>query len=261
MSEKKKGNEEEKEISRRSILGSIGLGATGSFGLFADEVQGKTPELPHDLVELEGQQRKQAIIRAKSTDDFGLLRKHFEEVHGFTVDESDVEVYRLVFKDKNRAPGTLVTFGLENKAGNSSPNEAKLGLSFTNDTLFDSKGQLLWENDGEIELNFATVSNGRVETKNKKIPESTGVQGENVSPQAVGQCTACKEIVKYACEYGCGLSATAICLAIGLANVVAGAACSVIAEVVCNNIDLAEDCRLPAGQVCYDLGYCDTPPL
>lgn len=262
MSEENGSGDDSQELSRRNILGAIGLSATGSFGMLSSEAHAETVDNLPELIELTGEKRKKAIDDARNTDEFKLLHRHVEDTYGFTVDKSDVEVYRLVFKDRNRPPGTIVTFGLNNNENNSTVREAKIGLSFSGSELFNAKAQLLREDSDGMRLNVASVSDGEINERIvKKTSESIEVEGEDVSSEDVGKCAACKEIVKYVCKHGCGLSATAICLAVGLVNFVAGAACSVIAEVVCNNIDLADDCRLPAGQVCYNLGYCDTPPL
>lgn len=262
ISEENGRDDDSQELTRRNILGAIGLSATGSFGMLSSEARAETTDALPELVEVKGEQRKKAINEAQNTDDFNLLRRYFEDTYGFAVDKSDIEVYRLVFKDRNRPPGRIVTFGLENNESNSTVREAKLGLSFSAGELFNAKAQLLREDSDGIRLNVASVSDGEInERVVKKTSESIEVEGEDVSANDVGECTACKEIVKYVCKYGCGLSATAICLAVGLVNFVVGVACSVIAEVVCKNIDLTDDCKLPAGQVCHDLGYCDTPPL
>ncbi|WP_128476080.1 halocin C8-like domain-containing protein [Halorussus pelagicus] len=254
---KDKNSDKDSRISRRSLLGTIGL-STAGLGIRSDSVRGEKSE----LIELKRAQQKSIVDKAQNQPEFEQLSNHFEEQYSFTVNKADVEAYRVISKDEQGLSGRLVTFGFESAEKTSDPKEARIGFSFSNGELFDSKGQLLWERDGKLIVNFATIENGQVRTKEiTQSGEPSVIKGESVSIQGIGECTGCKEIVKYVCKYGCGLSTTAICLGVGLVNAIAGATCSVVAEYVCKNIDLTKDCRRAAGAVCYDFGYCNTPPL
>lgn len=265
------GNERsEPKVNRRNILQVVGvsaLGTTGFGGIASADSTQSPPEI--SIEQLTGVEENKAIKHAKSTSDFSILEETISSEYNLSLDRSNNQSEKLIVNrgGKEIEKYELVTFFTEDYSlakENGGP-RAEITICLqdgelyrSNAVVFNTINSQIAASDRElVEVIKLSVEGNQVRTESQIVDSELESTIVGPTPADINKCSACKEIFRFVCDNGCGLSTTAICLAAGIVTSPFGsAACSAIALVVCDNIDLSEDCDASALIFCRDQGYC-----
>lgn len=247
-------------ISRRKLLGLVGAGAVGGLGTLSSTAQANstsnTNEIPR-IEEVVGERKKALTSTARKTTDFALLRGHFKDVVGCTVNTQKSDVYEL-------PTGTMVIFPLSPTDGVEGLREAELGIFLGEEQASKGRGQIIRGiGDGESEIYAATTEEGSIVTETMDSTQLPTNKEGQITIRRNLECTACIKVAEVICDYGCLASNLVICGLVGLATSVFGSAgCSILVDQICRRIDKPEDCTGYGPQkTCYQIGYCESRPL
>lgn len=274
---------------RRSILGAVGAGITGTAltgKAGAHPPDGDDPELP-GVTELHGIRKEFLVAWAMRTGDVDQLLEDAHEIGAGDVLTDDARAYRFDHHGetirfvKLPLPDVLPPVIADGCSDEFDPSvddvtDAHIGVRFegfdasatTSVTTKDGEGTIyqcnIQPDGGEIASTTFAVEQDETGGEIRLVGGQGGEVGAlscGIDAPNVNKCTVCKAVVDFVCTYGCGLGATGICTAIGFVEPTVGAVCSAIAVGVCERKGDVCGKNTPE-RFCYNRGYCKgTPPV
>lgn len=238
-------------MNRRTILKVIGVNAA-AFGI-GSGVAGAVEQSGLNVAEIDGGKRHRLVGKARRSEAFRLLHRELIVERGFSSSNHDVRVFH-----RNPDDGDsfyVVSFPLAH-ADEPTLKNADLTVVLEEDESFrtarGSAGFAVNDESVIAELHVFTIVNGSVVVESDQIHKSD-TTSQDVTTQGDVYCEGCQELYGLACQYGCYIGWSSLCVLFtgGLGLIwcegAVGALCDYIEENSCDQTSYV---------VCQIVGYC-----